>query len=275
MEVGTNTDPYDEYEFLAERQRSKKPKLSRKSSADRSINKLKIGLLNKEKFFIASMTTKFYSILLVQQFLAFLLCFLGIKIPSLSQFIIDYIFFFISCFLMCALLSILSFFWKKPFRKSPYNFTLVLIFTFSYAYLSAYICLTVEEITIMMANFTIFVVIVILLIYCSMTEENFGVLSASFLVIVAGGFHFFFYKFYTSTHIIRIFCSLLWISLWGFYLIFWTWKIIHKVYKLKKNDYVLISFKFYVLILFILSLIYGMKRQLIAVFQAIGEQIKS
>ena len=65
---------------------------------------------------------------------------------------------------------------------------------------------------------------------------------------------------------IRIILSLCWLFMWGMYLVFWTWKIINKAYKLKKNDFVLASFRFYIVILFILSMVFAMKTQLKSLF---------
>lgn len=273
MEIGVNTEPMDENELLnfdnangqmTSKMRSKKRKNSHKSSLSQSFNKLKMNLLTT-KFTIGSILIKFYSVLLTQQLISFILCIIGKKFPFFFSFSSSQLTFLIS-FLLSVLLSFISFFWKRPYRKSPYNYTLLVIFTVSYTYSIAYLCLQVEENTMMMALFTTFVIIAILLIYVSMNGDNFSIISAIFLVLVAGCFHYYFFKLYTQVIKVRIILSLCWLIMWGMYLIFWTWKIINKAYKLKKNDFVLASFRFYIVILFILSMLFAMKSQLKSLF---------
>ena len=273
MEIGVNTEPMDENELLnfdnvnaqiLGKMRSKKKKNSHKSSLNQSFNKLKMNLLTT-KFTVGSILIKFYSILLTQQLISFSLCIIGKQFPIIFSFSSSQLTFLIS-FLLSVLLSFISFFWKRPYRKPPYNYTLLVIFTISYTYSIAYLCLQVEENTMMMALFTTFVIIAILLIYVSMNGDNFSIISAIFLVLVAGCFHYYFFKLYTQVMKIRIILSLCWLFMWGMYLIFWTWKIINKAYKLKKNDFVLASFRFYIVILFILSMVFAMKTQLKSLF---------
>lgn len=260
MEIGINTDPIDEYSQLANdvaRPRTKKRKNSRKSSLNQSINKLKSQLLSK-KFTLSSILIKFYTILLSQHLFSFFLCIIGFKKPLYfsSQTA------FISCFFVCVSLSFIAFFWKHPYRKTPSNYILLVIFTACYMYSIAYLSISTEGGTLMMSVFTTLVIVAMLLIYVSVSEEKYNSFSAGLIVIVAGIFHYYFFNYYASMHQTRTMISLCWLIMWGMYLIFWTWKIIKKEDSIKKNDFILCSFRFYIVILFILSMVFATKERL-------------
>lgn len=281
MEVGTNTENinYDDYEMLPEdviviKEKAKtKKKKSTNSTTEYSFNKhgLQISVLYNGKFDASKVVIKFYSILFSQQLLSFTLCIIGIKIPFIRYLLGSYQLFFLFNFFICISLSIFSFFFKWPLRTKPLNYIFLAIFTISYANIIAYLCFTLEENTIMMGISTTFVITAVFVIYVSMSKENFSFISEIFITIVAGGFHYGFFNVYTEISHTRILLSLIWLIFWGFYVIIWTKRISSKIEKVRKCDHILTTFRFYIFIMFLLSLIYAMKLNLVIYFRDLRE----
>lgn len=264
MDFGINNDSLDESELLTHKQKHKRLKsTSRRSSFDRSFNKIRVSFQLKERCDIHFIIIKFYSILLFQQLSAFIACIAGFKLEIIRIVLITNPLLFILSFITCVVLCLFSYFYKGPFRKPPINVVLFGIFTLCYIYSIVYICICIESYMIMMAIFNQFVIIVALEIYITMIEDQMSYIAAGMTVIVAGGFYYFFFKIYTFIDQVRILLSLVWLILWGFYLIFWTKKIIEKEYKIKKQDFILAAFRFYLLVLFFFSMIYSIKGYLI------------
>lgn len=279
MEMGKNTDNfnYDDYEMLPddivkEKTKSKRHK-STNSAGDYSFNKhlLTTSILHNGKFDSSKVIIKFYSILFSQQLLSFALCFSGMKISFIHYLLGNYQFVFIFNFFICISLSIFSFFFKWPLRTKPYNYIFLAIFTISYATIIAYLCFTLEENTIMMSIFTTFVNTAVFVIYVSISKEKFTFISEIFITIVAGGFHYSFFTVYTNISHTRILFSLVWVIFWGLYVILWTKRISSKVEKVRVCDHILSTFRFYIFILFLLSLIYAMKFNVVSFFRNLGE----
>ena len=253
--------------------RSKKNKtISRKSSQefDRSMKRLKTSLLFWDKKTLSTLVLRFYSILISQQLLCFLLCIIIIKIPCIEFYIASHSFLFIIIFLIAVFLSLSSFLHKKHLRQTPLNYVLLSIFSICYSYVVSYLSIAINSKIILLAVFNTFVITLILILYVSVASKKYSLVGSGASVICTGMIYYCFIAFYTNIKKFMVVISLIWLYMWGFYLIFWTRKLKHKYYKLKGNDYVLVSFKFYVPVLFVISFIYGMKSQEMKLFNSIA-----
>ena len=236
---------------------------SRKSSIDldKSVNKLKASLLYWDKTTLSTLIIRFYTILICQHLLSFLFCVITIKWFKLKEYLKENTLLFIIMFLIAVFLSLSSFLQKKHLRRTPLNYILLSTFSIAYAYVLSYICVNINTKIVLMAIFTTFVITLILIFYVSVALHKYSILGSGASVVFTGMIYYCFISFYTDIKRIMVLISLVWLYLWGFYLIFWTRKLKHKYYKLKGNDYVLVSFKFYVAVLFVISFIYGLKGQ--------------
>lgn len=255
-----NTRESKDYKMLKSKKAHNR---SRKSSIDldRSINKLKASLLYWDKQTLSTLIIRFYSILICQHLLSFLFCIITIKFFQMKEYIRTNTSLFIIIFLLSVFLSLSSFLQKKHLRKTPLNYILLSLFSLSYAYVLCYLCVNINIKTVLMAIFNTFVITLILIFYVSVAAHKYSILGSGASVIFTGMIYYCFISFYSDIKRIMILISLVWLYLWGFYLIFWTRKLKHKYYKLKGNDYVLVSFKFYVAVLFVISFVYGLKGQ--------------
>lgn len=255
-----NTRESKDYKMLKSKKAHNR---SRKSSIDldRSINKLKASLLYWDKKTLSTLIIRFYTILICQHLLSFLFCIITIKFFQMKEYIKTNTSLFIILFLLSVFLSLSSFLQKKHLRKTPLNYILLSVFSLSYAYVLCYLCVNISIKTVLMAIFNTFVITLILIFYVSVAAHKYSIVGSGASVIFTGMIYYCFISFYSDIKRIMILISLVWLYLWGFYLIFWTRKLKHKYYKLKGNDYVLVSFKFYVAVLFVISFVYGLKGQ--------------
>lgn len=260
------SDENDEYAELGNTyQREKKKKLSvinnRKISQelDKSLNKLKASFMVFDKAKLSKLVIRFYSVLIAQHLFAFAFCIASLNTTMLQNFITQRNGLFMLSFTFSVSLSLSSFFWKKHLRKVPYNIILLSAFTLTYSYVLGTICLEVDYYLVLMAIFTTFVITVILILYVSMARHKYSIVGSGGAVVFTGIFHYCFLSLYSTIHKLMIIISVIWLFFWGIYLIFWTRKLKRKIYKLKANDYIVASFQFYIVILFIFSFVYGWK----------------
>ena len=266
MNQETSLELIDEYSdaFLPQKvHKTSKQNLtkSRKSSIDldKSINRLKTSLMLYDKKNLSTLVLRFYTILILQHLMSFLFCICSTKITLLKTSIQRSTVVFIVVFLLAVLLSLSSVLKKGHLRKVPENYFLLGLFSLCYCYILCYICLNVNEEIVLMVIFNTFVITLILILYVSVSPHKFSLVGTSASVIFTGMLYYFFIYFYTDIGHKMLMISLIWLYIWGFYLIFWTRKLKHKYYKLKGNDYILVSFKFYVAVLFVISFVYGLK----------------
>ncbi|MCQ2819092.1 MAG: hypothetical protein MJ252_17660 [archaeon] len=239
-----------------------------KKKRTKKLNRSFTLLLNDPTTFnyIYRFINKFYSLLLFQQISAFVFCIICLKNNSMYYFVKKSTTLFLITFIGAMLMSLGAFIVKDIYRNQEYFPTLVTVFTALFAYVNTYISLSIDKYTLMMSTLSISLILISLLFYTFSTKSNMKMSNQILIVIGCGLFHYFFYEDFVNAVRIRTLFSLIWVIFCGFYLIGWTRYFVNKSARKNVNmdDYVICSFRYYIIILFFLSLFYAMKYKYLA-----------
>lgn len=197
---------------------------------------------------------KVYGILSIQLLITTIFCIFSMTSSSFQKFFISNIGLFWLTIFLIIIIPFIIICCPNVMRKTPINYIILFIFTFSESYIVGFICSYYSAKIVFMATFMTFTMVFTLTIYAITTKNDFTMQGGLLFILGSVFALFIIFGFFTNNKIFHVILSLAGVILFSFYLIYDTQLIIgNRKELIEVDDYILGSFILYTDIIYIFT----------------------
>ena len=197
---------------------------------------------------------KVYGILSIQLLITTIFCIFSMTSSSFQKFFISNIGLFWLTIFLIIIIPFIIICCPNVMRKTPINYIILFIFTFSESYIVGFICSYYSAKIVFMATFMTFTMVFTLTIYAITTKNDFTMQGGLLFILGSVFALFIIFGFFTNNKIFHVILSLAGVLLFSFYLIYDTQLIIgNRKELIEVDDYILGSFILYTDIIYIFT----------------------
>lgn len=197
---------------------------------------------------------KVYGILSIQLLITTIFCIFSMTSSSFQKFFISNIGLFWLTIFLIIIIPFIIICCPNVMRKTPINYIILFIFTFSESYIVGFICSYYSAKIVFMATFMTFTMVFTLTIYAITTKNDFTMQGGLLFILGSLFALFIIFGFFTNNKIFHVILSLAGVLLFSFYLIYDTQLIIgNRKELIEVDDYILGSFILYTDIIYIFT----------------------